>query len=43
MDTETNLEICTAARFALRVIKALRLARIERCSRTVVTRFFLHY
>ena len=44
MDTETNFVICLGVRFALHVIKALRLARIEHCSRTVVTRFFfLHY
>ena len=44
MDTETNFVICLGVRFALHVIKALRLARIEHCSGTVVTRFFfLHY
>ena len=40
MDTETNFVICLGVRFALHVIKALRLASIEHCSRTVVTRFF---
>ena len=38
-ETDGNNEICLYVRFALCIIKALRLARIEHCSGTVVTRF----
>ena len=34
MDTETNFVICLGVRFALHVIKALRLARIGLASAT---------
>ena len=40
-ETDGNNEICLGVRFALCVIKALRLARIEHCSGTVVTHFLL--
>ena len=40
-ETDDNNEICLI-RFALCIIKALRLARTEPCSGTVVTRFLLH-
>ena len=36
-ETDGNNEICLSVRFALCIIKALRLARIEHCSGTVVT------
>ena len=38
-ETDRNNEICLGVRFALCIIKALRLARIEHCSGTVVNRF----
>ena len=41
-ETDGNNEICLGGRFALCMIKALQLARIEHCSGTVVTRFLLH-
>ena len=43
-DTETNFvvnKICPGVRFALRIIKALRLARIAHCSGTLSHPFFL--
>ena len=40
-ETDGNNEMCLGVRFALCIIKALRLARIEHCSGTVVTRFLL--
>ena len=36
-ETDSNNEICLGVRFALCIFKALRLARIEHCSGTVVT------
>ena len=41
-ETDGNNEICLGVRFALCIIKALRLAHIEHCSGTVVTRFLFH-
>ena len=41
-ETNSNNEICLSVRFALCIIKALRLVRIEHCSGTVVTHFVLH-
>ena len=42
-ETDGN-EICLGVRFALCIVKAQRLARIEHCSGTVVTPlFFFHY
>ena len=38
-ETDGYNKICLGVRFALCIIKALRLARIEHCSGTVVTRF----
>ena len=38
-ETDGNNEICLGVCFALCTIKTLRLARIEHCSGTVVTRF----
>ena len=38
-ETDSNNEICLGVRFALCIIKALWLTRIEHCSGTVVTRF----
>ena len=38
-ETNGNNEICLGVRFALCIIKTLRLARIEHCSGTVVTPF----
>ena len=38
-ETDDNNEICLGVCFALCVIKALRLARVEHCSSTVVTCF----
>ena len=44
MVTETNFVIWLGVRFALCVIKGLRLTQIEHGFGTVVTRFFfLHY
>ena len=40
-ETDGNNEICLGVRYTLCIIKALRLARIEHCSGTVVTRFLL--
>ena len=40
--TDGNNEICLGVRFALCIIKALRLARSEHCSGTVVIHFLLH-
>ena len=40
-ETDGNNPICVGVRFALCIIKAPRIAHIEQCSGTVVTRFFL--
>ena len=40
-ETDGNNKICLGVRFALCIIRALRLARIEHCSGTVVTHFLL--
>ena len=39
-ETGDNNQICLGLRFALFIIKVLRLARIEHCSGTVVTPIF---
>ena len=41
-ETDGNNEICLGVRFALCIIKVLRLARIKHCFGTVVTRILLH-